>query len=132
MTRSGLSREEFIFHNAARTGKLKILKATLDKININSRDKSEFQQTALHKAIWKGHNVVKFLVRNGAEVDAKDQVDVTPLYIAAGVGKLDIVKYLIENGAKVNSKQKNGCTPLYIAAALKGKLDVVKYLIEKC
>ena len=125
-----LSPEEIIFHNAARAGQIEILKANLHKININSRDGSGFQQTALHKAVWDGHiQVVKFLVRNGAEIDAKNQNDATPLYIAAQEGQLDVVKFLIEKGANVDEKQKDGFTPLHVAAE-KRRLEVVKYLTE--
>ena len=107
-----LSPEEIIFHNAARNGKLKILKAQLDKININSRDMSESQLTALHKAVMGGGhiNVVKFLVKNGALVNTKGKNCGTPLHIAAREGTIDIVNFLIENGANIDEQDEVGLT----------------------
>jgi uncharacterized protein len=52
----------------------------------------------------------------------------TPLFIAVQQGHLDIVKILIEHGASID-KASNGTTPLFIAA-LSGHLEIVKVLLE--
>ena len=49
---------------------------------------------------------VKYLVENGADVNALDEWGKTPLYMASYRGHLDIVKYLLENGADVNPLPK--------------------------
>ena len=54
----------------------------------------------------------------------------TPLYITAGKGHLEVVKLLIEQQAEVNVKTTEGWTPLYVAA-LCGHLEGVKLLIEQ-
>ncbi len=73
---------------------------------------------------------VKYLVENGANVNAKDNDGWTPLHWAASKNNLDMVKYLVETGkADVNAKTSYGTTPLYWAAE-KNNLDMVKYLVE--
>ena len=41
-------------------------------------------------------NVAKFLIRNGATIDAKDKYENTPLHLAARSGNLGVAKLLIE------------------------------------
>ena len=56
---------------------------------------------------------------------------VTPLYVAAGEGKLEIVKALFKRGADIDKgAYAYGYTPLHIAAT-RGYLDVVVFLFEK-
>jgi ankyrin repeat protein len=53
--------------------------------------------TPLHSAAANGHlDVVKFLVAQQAEVNAKETDGWTPLHLAARYGYLDIVKFLVE------------------------------------
>jgi hypothetical protein len=73
---------------------------------------------------------VKKLLKEGADVNAKDKWDDTPLHLAAIYGHIEVVKVLIENGAYVNAKNKFGNTPLH-AAALNGHINVIKMLLER-
>jgi len=41
--------------------------------------------TALHQAVGRGDEIVKFLVERGAKLDAKDKFGRTPLDVANGV-----------------------------------------------
>ncbi len=75
-------------------------------------------------------NIVKYLVENGADVNAFDNLIFTPLMYASYRGHLDIVKYLVENGADVNAVDYSNQTIL-MRACSPGHLDIVKYLIEK-
>jgi ankyrin repeat protein len=75
-----------------------------------------------------GHvDVARFLVENGADVNAKNNDDDTPLHGAALNGYVDVARFLVENGADVNAKDKNGKTPIDIARE-KGHNDIVKLL----
>jgi ankyrin repeat protein len=76
---------------------------------------------------------VKAIVEEGNAPDsALDYGDepVTPLYRAAGQGRLEIAKYLIEKGADVNFRGREwGHTPLSEAAS-RGFDDVVEVLLK--
>uniref|UniRef100_A0A182ILM6 Protein fem-1 homolog B n=1 Tax=Anopheles atroparvus TaxID=41427 RepID=A0A182ILM6_ANOAO len=53
---------------------------------------------------------------------------VTALWVAAGLGRLNIVKQLIQHGAQVNHATRKGSTPLR-AACFDGRLDLIQYLV---
>jgi hypothetical protein len=72
---------------------------------------------------------VKKLLKEGADLNAKNWFGWTPLHLAAYNGHIEVVKLLIEKGANVNARN-NGDTPLHLAAE-NGHIEVVKLLIEK-
>ncbi len=72
---------------------------------------------------------VKKLLKQGAEVDARDNYGWTALMRAAMWGHLDVVKFLAELGADVNARDKLGWTAL-MRAAMWGHLDVAKFLVD--
>lgn len=85
--------------------------------------------TLLHEAARLGFsNIVKRLIDDKADVNAKDNTGQTPLHFAAAEGQTDTATVLIGNGAKVNEKDSHGNTPLALALANK-HIDTAK-LIE--
>ena len=48
-------------------------------------------------------------------MNAKDEIGITALMLAAHDGHLNVVKFLIDRGADVNAKDKRGYTALGIA-----------------
>ena len=56
--------------------------------------------------------VVKHNIANGADVNAKDESESTPLHSAALFGFKEIAELLIAKGANVNAKNDGGETPL--------------------
>ena len=48
--------------------------------------------------------MVKYLVEKGANLEAQDQFNKTPLYLACYNNNIDIVKYLVEKGANLEAK----------------------------
>ena len=74
-------------------------------------------------------NEVKYLVEEGANVNAKNANGTTLIHFAASCGFLDVVEYLVEKGANVNAKDKND-TALMHFAALANK-DIIDYLVTK-
>ena len=62
--------------------------------------------------------VIKFLIANGAEVNATDALGETALIMAARAGNEDIVKTLIKARANVNAKDAEGRTALSSAHQL--------------
>ena len=66
----------------------------------------------------------------GVDVNAKDNIDVTPLHWASWEGHKDVAGLLIDKGADVNAKSNEGDTPLHYAAmsnnTMKAKLLIAK------
>ena len=89
------------------------------------------RQTPLHDAVHTGLDEVKALVEAGADVNARDANQATPLYwaVAAGRTNLPILQYLVDHGADVNTKNAWGTTPLHLAA-LNGDAPAVERLLE--
>ncbi|XP_071053900.1 protein fem-1 homolog B isoform X2 [Onthophagus taurus] len=86
--------------------------------------------SALWCAAGGGHlNVVKLLVKAGADVNHPTRTNSTPLRAACFDGWLDIVKYLTDHYANINIANKYNNTCLMIAA-YKGHLDIVSFLLE--
>jgi len=73
--------------------------------------------------------VVKYLIKNGANVNKKNGDGATPLFVSSEYGHLPVVEHLVRNGAKVNHVDNNGVTPLFFSCQ-NGHLLVVEYLIK--
>ena len=59
--------------------------------------------------------IAEYLISKGANIEAKDLWDRTPLHLASISGNTDIVRYLVSKGANKNAKDKDGKTPYYSA-----------------
>lgn len=99
---------------------------------VHIRDNKGF--TALHDAAWKGEaDVVLLLLQYGADLEAQNSDDDTPLHLAACQGKLEATRALLEHarGAIVLLKNKLGRTPLHGAAMVaNGNPDITRLLLE--
>ncbi len=73
---------------------------------------------------------VKFLIKNGVNINSANCQNTTPLLVASAYGNIECVKLLINNGADINHVNERGDTPL-LEASKYGELDVIKYLINK-
>lgn len=84
----------------------------------------------LHQAAARGDLAkVERQLRKGADANAKDEDDNTPLHMAAYWGYNEIVAYLVSKGANINVANKKGKTPLHIAA-YRGHKQTAAYLIS--
>jgi len=98
--------------------------------NVNY-NKNKYNLTPLRHAARNGYfEVVRFLINQGAEIDALAEDKGTALSAASSKGHLDIVKLLIQSGAKIDIIDKDGETPLFNASS-NGRNEVVKYLLEQ-
>jgi len=121
--------------------------AFLAKHGNDPKDVDNNGQTLLHKAAsGESVAVVKFLVANGADVNAKDNgrdSGYTPLHWAVQFSKnIEIIKFLVANGADVNAKAfqpartwnprrgtGDSClSPLLLAA--RRNIDIVRILVD--
>ena len=84
----------------------------------------------LSLAAARGHTeVVKILLKAGADVNANDNHGLTPSHCAAGEGHPEAAKILLKAGAEVNAKDKNGWTSLHWAA-FRGYTETAKVLLK--
>ena len=92
-------------HVQAASGNLAGVQAELEKgVDVNVVDLGFFNLAPLHYAAVYGYKeIVKLLIAEGADVDAKTTTGGTPLFNAAGSHK-EIVELLIAAGADVNAQ----------------------------
>jgi ankyrin repeat protein len=70
------------------------------------------------------------LIKNGADIEAKDCFGRTLLYTAVFNNNIKTVNLLLSHGANVNVKDKHQRTPLYWATYY-GCIKIMKLLIDK-
>jgi ankyrin repeat protein len=58
-----------------------------------------------------------------------DDVQYTPLQLAAAIGRVDLVHVLLDSGASVGRTNHKGWTPLHVAA-FHGQLEVCRLLLD--
>ena len=134
-----------VLHSAAYYGQLEVVKvlvgagasvAATDSIVTGER--RSFGYTALHIAAGAVGNpsnvnylnrleIIKYLVGQGADVNATAYGGRTPLYEAALQGSLEVVKVLVGQGASLTATAYSW-TALHVAA-WQGHLETVKYLV---
>ena len=78
----------------------------------------------------KGGNIaaVKQHISTGTDVNVQNELGMTPLFLATGMGHKEIAELLISKGADLNAKDKNGGTPLHIASS-RGQKEIAQLLI---
>ena len=100
---------------AIRMDSKSVLKVLLAAKGINIDQASDFGETALMLAAYKGDMaLVKTLLERGASVNRVGGW--TPLHYAATNGHIEIMKLFLKKGARVNVLTASGVTPLYMAA----------------
>jgi len=115
---------------AVERGNYKVIKSLLEQgVDVNASGMGA-ASPALHRAAGRGSfKIVKFLLKNKATVDLKDEEGQTPWAYSVSKGQWKISELLRKAGADPNTKGKGGMNQLYTAAA-GGHLEVVKYMLE--
>mmetsp|Transcript_52783 Transcript_52783/g.132775 ORF Transcript_52783/g.132775 Transcript_52783/m.132775 type:complete len:226 (-) Transcript_52783:48-725(-) len=101
---------------AAMKGDLKELQAQISSgIPIDTRSPPNFT-TVLHIVTAKGYiDCVKYLLENGADLEAVDANGNTPLHLATGNGRTCIVELLLSRAASTFVHNTEGKTPFDLA-----------------
>ena len=85
----------------------------------------------MHLAARDGHvEIARFLLQNGAEVNARDRWDRTPLHSTSISGHVDILHLHVENGADLEAQDNGGSRALHDAAD-EGHLPFIQELISR-
>ena len=103
--------------------------------NVYLQDKDGM--TALHYAVRcrddSCNDVLSCLIKNGADVNARSNDDVTPLMLATKYANMNAVTCLVEHGAGINLQDSNGKTVLFFGVDGSDQnlmSGVFKYLVE--
>ncbi|KAG8444605.1 hypothetical protein GDO86_009678 [Hymenochirus boettgeri] len=94
---------------------------TLNSVRLSSEHKSDWVAArafaALYIACHRGHmDIVRFLLRNGANVLGKTPLGTSPLHVAAASGHCDCIDELLAHGAEIQDCDGKGRTALDLAA----------------
>ena len=73
--------------------------------------------------------IVKFLLKEGVNVNARDSRKQTALHCAAYYASVDVIQLLLDAHCDLNLKDNNGCTALHYMAQ-KGDVDKVKLVLN--
>jgi ankyrin repeat protein len=138
------------FDELIRQGELEELKEHIeDKNEVNMAN--NYGQTLLMVAVIEvDFEIVKYLVNQGARLDARDYEDNTVLHFAVESGNFKMLKFLVDNLEKKQKElagkkeetaaeeekpvveviNRQGMTPLHIATEM-GHTEITEYLIDK-
>lgn len=98
--------------------------------DVNIRSGNTFRVMPLHSAVAnRNYEIAKILLEHGAEVNARQQQDVTPLHQAADHGDMEMVKLLLQYNADRSLRTKSSFTPVDMARK-KGHENVVDFLLQ--
>jgi ankyrin len=102
-------------HIASHFGQLEICKILISNLNINEEDVFGF--TPLHNAIRQSKkDVAKFLIENGANVNAATHLGNTALHLVVEHGNIEMCKFLLNiKNININIQNMLGKTPLMIS-----------------
>ena len=102
--------------------------------DIEYEDYFGYTPLAIHAGRIDGHP--EYLIKLGANIEARDHTEGTPLFHAIRYYYMNNVKILVETGANINAKNRSGDTPLLEAlkrgtnSNLPKLVELVKYLLK--
>ncbi|XP_059489715.1 uncharacterized protein LOC132204878 [Neocloeon triangulifer] len=116
-------------HIACFTGKLENVQYLLGSNGFSLENRGNNGKVALHYAALSSHiAVAKFLLSKGADVNARDDNNETPLTLAATFSNA-MCRIIVDNGADLSAVNSEGNDALHLAC-INGKLENVKYLLS--
>ncbi|XP_077885306.1 ankyrin repeat and SOCS box protein 3 isoform X3 [Ictidomys tridecemlineatus] len=128
---TGVSGKELAARRAAvENGQIDVLRLLLRHgANVNGSH-SMCGWNSLHQASFQENaEIIKLLLKKGANKECQDDFGITPLFVAAQYGKLESLNILISSGANVNCQALDKANPLFIAAQ-EGHTKCVELLLS--
>jgi ankyrin repeat protein len=116
---------------AAEQGRMEIVRYLVEEAGADvnaTTPESRGEITPLRYAISnEDYEMVRYLVRNGADVNKANTAGWTPIMTAARVGNREIIELLLEEGAELEVRTEDGTTPIRIASN-NGWTDIVVWM----
>ena len=89
--------------------------------------------TVLHRAVIDDQSpkleMLRFLLKNGASVDARRKGVETPLHLAVFLGRANVVNVLLAHGADIHARGNFGQRPIHLAAFPQGYPEIITILL---
>lgn len=106
------------------------IKNILGQVGVDATD-GDGRTALIHSAAYNNIELMRWLVKNGADINLKDRIGYTALHFAGQNKYVDIAAYLLEKGADPNVQDIHGNTPLWTAIFnSKEEKGVVKLLLK--
>ena len=115
------------FKELLESNDLEALKAVFNECELNAYDRYSFKKPAL-SFYDIPLELIDWLITQGADANAKDEYNRTPLHYHASINKVQKVALLLEKGADIEAKDTYENTPLHFAEY---NAETVQLLIEK-
>ncbi|KAM5354270.1 hypothetical protein ACJ41O_000920 [Fusarium nematophilum] len=115
---------------ASHQGNYQTFKMLLDRGADMEAIWQEYHYRPIHQAAQGGHlEIVRLLIENKVDLNAKEKNGGSPMMLAARGGFLEVVELLIENGASICMEANEGETALMLASD-NGHPKIVKLLLD--
>ncbi|MBM2841867.1 MAG: ankyrin [Bacteroidetes bacterium] len=100
----------------------------MSRADVGAVSKNNLKNQPLNAATASNHtDIVKVLVKRGADVNFAQHEGITPLHAAAHNGNEELVQILLAHGADPNAKDEKGETPID-KATQRGHVNIVSIL----
>eukprot|EP00058_Branchiostoma_floridae_P021213 XP_002606703.1 hypothetical protein BRAFLDRAFT_72529 [Branchiostoma floridae] len=119
------------FFRAVEEGDVQTVREGLEAgVDVYARRDSWEYQTSLHVASVCGQTeVAELLIKNGANLEARNLVYQVPLHVASRYGQTEVAELLIKNGADLEARNSEYQTSLHVASSY-GQTEVSELLIK--
>ena len=115
------------FYELIEAKDLDALKAVFNECELNAYDRRSFNKPTL-SFYDVPLELMDWLITQGADINARDEYERTPLHYHAQVNNVEKVALLLERGADIEAQDKYKNTPLHFAEY---NAEVAQLLIEK-
>lgn len=111
-----------VLHEAIQSGSVEVARLLVERGRANVNAKNDKGRTPLHRAVWRADVALsKYLLDIGAQVDALDENDRTPLHWAAFFGAThgELIALLLRHGSDLTVRDKLKLTAVQISRVKK-------------